>query len=278
MPTDDQRALWSAIRANPLEDTPRLMYADWLQENGDEARAEFIRLQCSITHLDPDRRKGKKQRLALEAREKELFTVHRDKWLAPFQAILTASYRWDSGGRWFSGARFVEMPFRRGFLAGAEFTLISARMLAEAGDELEPVDCVEVRGGRDYDHASVVLIGQWSGAGCVTSLVISGATNADVAAIVRPDYLRNLSHLSLYGNVTDVGVEELAAWPRAASLKSLHLGWNPITNRGAFALAGSPYLTGLTNLDLHQTRITHEGFVRLHDRFAHALQISSATP
>ncbi|MBP3954535.1 TIGR02996 domain-containing protein [Gemmata sp. G18] len=43
--------LLAAIIATPDEDTPRLMYADWLQENGNDARAEFIRL-----HIEWDRR------------------------------------------------------------------------------------------------------------------------------------------------------------------------------------------------------------------------------
>src|SRR5579883_797347 len=41
----------AAIIAHPDEDTPRLMYADWLQENGDQTRAEFIRF-----HIEWDRR------------------------------------------------------------------------------------------------------------------------------------------------------------------------------------------------------------------------------
>ena len=37
-----------AICENPEDDTVRLVYADWLQENGDEERAEFIRLQIAL--------------------------------------------------------------------------------------------------------------------------------------------------------------------------------------------------------------------------------------
>lgn len=50
----DGDALLAAILANPEEDTPRLVYADWLQENGDEARAEFIRVQCELYRRFPD--------------------------------------------------------------------------------------------------------------------------------------------------------------------------------------------------------------------------------
>ncbi len=42
---NDHDSLLAAILAHPDEDTPRLMFADWLQENGQSARAEFIRAQ-----------------------------------------------------------------------------------------------------------------------------------------------------------------------------------------------------------------------------------------
>lgn len=49
--TDEQRALLAAIRANPEEDTPRLAYADWLQEN---AGTEAVRCpECSPYANDP---------------------------------------------------------------------------------------------------------------------------------------------------------------------------------------------------------------------------------
>ncbi len=48
MITTDGTALLRAIALFPEDDTPRLMYADYLQENGDEYRAEFVRVQCLI--------------------------------------------------------------------------------------------------------------------------------------------------------------------------------------------------------------------------------------
>ncbi len=51
----DEKALLAAIWEYPHEDTPRLVYADWLQEQGGEAnvaRAEFIRVQCEMAHVD----------------------------------------------------------------------------------------------------------------------------------------------------------------------------------------------------------------------------------
>lgn len=47
----DERSLLDAILAHPDEDMPRLMYADWLQEHGQDERAEFIRVQIELARL-----------------------------------------------------------------------------------------------------------------------------------------------------------------------------------------------------------------------------------
>ena len=42
---NERDALLRAVCENPDDDTPRLVFADWLQEHGEGDRAEFIRLQ-----------------------------------------------------------------------------------------------------------------------------------------------------------------------------------------------------------------------------------------
>jgi uncharacterized protein (TIGR02996 family) len=69
--------LLRAIRDNPDEDTPRLMYADYLDEEGFAARGEFIRVQVERSRLpetDPQHR-------ALVDREHELLAEHECEWL-----------------------------------------------------------------------------------------------------------------------------------------------------------------------------------------------------
>jgi len=44
----DYDALLRTILANPGDDAPRLVLADWLQEHGQTERAEFIRVQCAL--------------------------------------------------------------------------------------------------------------------------------------------------------------------------------------------------------------------------------------
>ena len=43
-----ENALLAAVLAAPDDDLPRLVYADWLEENGQPERAEFIRVQCDL--------------------------------------------------------------------------------------------------------------------------------------------------------------------------------------------------------------------------------------
>jgi uncharacterized protein (TIGR02996 family) len=73
----DEAALLRAIGAHPDEDTPRLMYADWLDEHGRAERAEYIRVQVTrqrklATGEDDER---------LYAREVELYRAHAAQWL-----------------------------------------------------------------------------------------------------------------------------------------------------------------------------------------------------
>lgn len=49
----DEEALLAAILAEPKDDTPRLVYADWLEENDQPERAEFIRVQVESAGLEP---------------------------------------------------------------------------------------------------------------------------------------------------------------------------------------------------------------------------------
>ena len=48
----DESAFLAAIREAPQDDALRLIFADWLDGNGDEARGEFIRVQCELARLD----------------------------------------------------------------------------------------------------------------------------------------------------------------------------------------------------------------------------------
>ena len=73
MPHD---AFLRAIIADPDDDLPRLVYADFLDETGDPDRAEFVRVQCRLAETeehDPHFRE-------LEDREHTLLAANEGKW------------------------------------------------------------------------------------------------------------------------------------------------------------------------------------------------------
>lgn len=45
--------LLAGVCANPADDTARLVYADWMQENGQEERGEFVRVQVALAKFGP---------------------------------------------------------------------------------------------------------------------------------------------------------------------------------------------------------------------------------
>ncbi len=94
----EREALLAAVCENPDEDTPRLVFADWLQENGEEERAEFIRFQCRTAKLPIN----SSARQHLENRINTLFRLHGQTWHRELAA--GSGYRWGE-------------TFARGFVA-----------------------------------------------------------------------------------------------------------------------------------------------------------------
>ena len=47
----DREAMYQSVLAHPDADLPRLVFADWLEENGEDALAVFIRVQCELARL-----------------------------------------------------------------------------------------------------------------------------------------------------------------------------------------------------------------------------------
>src|SRR5438067_1250501 len=73
------------IAERPADDGPRLVYADWLEEQGDADRAEFIRLQIDLARTEDD---DDATHPAKEERVEELLAAHWFEWLAPVCAAL----------------------------------------------------------------------------------------------------------------------------------------------------------------------------------------------
>jgi uncharacterized protein (TIGR02996 family) len=121
---NEETALLAAIRAQPEDDTARLVYADWLQEHDHAARAEFIRVQIDL------------------ARSGRLVTP-RPAWCDP---------------RWLDPAQTMEatVPTEGGFLSVVSYTFASPHpvhlnlSLRQLGDShVQAQRTVRTAGGRD---------------------------------------------------------------------------------------------------------------------------------
>ena len=78
----DEQALVQAILANPTDDGPRLVYADWLEERGD-LRGEFLRIQTALTRMP----RKDKQQARFRKRLKEMRSTIGSEALAWFNAL-----------------------------------------------------------------------------------------------------------------------------------------------------------------------------------------------
>jgi uncharacterized protein (TIGR02996 family) len=94
---NEREALLRAVCDNPDDDTPRLVFADWLQENGDEARAEFIRAQIELLRHD----RYTIPWFKCQTRARKRLAAHEARWRSEVPS--------DTGLEWWR-------EFRRGFL------------------------------------------------------------------------------------------------------------------------------------------------------------------
>ncbi|HUR55728.1 MAG TPA: TIGR02996 domain-containing protein, partial [Gemmataceae bacterium] len=49
----EEQSFLDALRENPADDTTRLVYADWLDDRGDAARAAYLRAVVELTWREP---------------------------------------------------------------------------------------------------------------------------------------------------------------------------------------------------------------------------------
>ena len=81
----DWPAFLSAIVAEPDEDTPRLVAADFLDENGESDRAAFIRVQVALTRLEASGLSKSAEANVLRKKERAFLgpkSVYRHLWAA----------------------------------------------------------------------------------------------------------------------------------------------------------------------------------------------------
>src|SRR5438445_9770268 len=104
-PVDPQAALFRAILEEPWDDTHRLVYADWLEENGQPERGQFIRAQVERARLAEDDPRYK----ALLRQEKRLTKGHKATWKAELPRL--GGVTWGDFERGFVGSVSIRSAF-----------------------------------------------------------------------------------------------------------------------------------------------------------------------
>lgn len=104
----ERDALLAAVRdADPADDLPALVYADWQDEHGQPEHAELIRVMVELPKARKQTAEAKARKKVLLARMKELFDTPA---VAPFRAIESNVWR-----------------FKRGFVPGFRFLMEGPR-------------------------------------------------------------------------------------------------------------------------------------------------------
>jgi uncharacterized protein (TIGR02996 family) len=284
----DRAALFEAVLDAPGDDAPRLVFADWLDENGEPERAELIRLQ-----IEAARTPFYEPRYdALNRRADALIAGHGPAWRLP-------------------NLRAGDQIFRRGFVEEITVFPDVFHQTGEALFRLTPLryahfntmfyadldgwfwDLTTRLGGAEFTQEVPGERADWLGlawprlrwlktrrldttrdflqtAACpnLEALDLSGA-NAD-AVVLGPflsapvlDILRALAldadpnpMTAIYAHkVKAGGARLLAECPGLAGLTELHLANQAIGDAGLFHLASSPHLARLEQLHLRNNEI-----------------------
>jgi uncharacterized protein (TIGR02996 family) len=248
-----EQEFYAEICRDPDDDVARLIFSDWLEENGQPDRAEFIRLQVARANDET----GDLSRPELLEREQELLERHREEWLKDLPQLPGVVW-----GNWFSRPSVKWHHFRCGFLFHAEINDVDSIrhhthaicrhttvrglsfQLASGGNRVHDwmqelrklVECPEIS---SFAHLRILP----------TASIRAGAQG--VRLLTESRHLGRLRALHLsHQSLGDEGAALLAASLRSAELTELGLGDNGLTSQALMSLAQSPHLAKLRHLDL----------------------------
>jgi uncharacterized protein (TIGR02996 family) len=269
----EERSQIRAILADPEAPAPRLAYADWLAQRGDD-RAEAVRVG---THLKMRDRQLFESELELDWQTNELRAKLHDSiaWRKHLPRVDGVAWRKAEGGLIEQIAVTKVAAFRR-----------------RAGEilDVQPVHRFECNAKDDEGFITLLgspemarlgalyLGGNYNGPGVARAVAASShiahlrcldlsfSTIGDEGAtrLAGAAHLASLQDLTLVRNeLSDEGLRALCGAPQLAPLQRLRLGWNELGPRACDILAASPF-SNLRDLGLDSNpHLGAEGIVRL---------------
>jgi uncharacterized protein (TIGR02996 family) len=254
--------LFAAVLASPDEDLPRLVYADWLDENGQPERAEFIRVQIELERSMGNEKQGAASVVANvppirpeEFRKTRVYQLQpgdRGLSLLATETTLLGKY----AGHWLEPLRLKNGPlysnathgqFRRGFVEVVWMPAIGFLTHAEHLFRLSPV----------------------------RELRVTRTRPGDIVLLLTSDQVARLHTL----DITDYGFGEaistaLTIGRSIAKVRVLRLRACGLTDEDAERLAKLPFDWPLQELDVSYNRIGPFGLEQLVKRFGPAVHMN----
>ena len=231
----------SSILADPDDDVPRLVYADWLEDHGEPRRAAFIRAQCRLARLDED----DPGRPSLVREEAEYLP----KALAALEAKPRPAWLAKLPGRVPQG-----LGFARGF--PASWTTTANRFIQKAAEltSAVPIQHARLTNLRD----SVDALARCPALANLVSLDLSdeGLPPDALRVLIATQHLGKLRRLCYRnGQLTNEKAIDLARAEWLSGVRELDLHGNSIRSEGFEALAASPHLGSVELLDLGHSSV-----------------------
>jgi uncharacterized protein (TIGR02996 family) len=236
--SDTGEGLFRAICEQPWDTGLRLIYADWLQQDGQAQWAAFIRYQCQ----DPERSLSHFQARYMIDLFDEVgeFDPYESDWLKKLPQLPGVSW-W---GATFKGG-FVHNV---GFRPATAFLTHAATVFAATPIDSVALERVTVESLRDVLASSLLSR--------LESLALSGPYGDEgIRLLAACPYLTRLKWLHIMEDgCGDEGAEALAGSPHLGDLRYLYfIRGHRVRDRGALALAQSPHLGRVTFLAFDET-------------------------
>ena len=236
-----------AILAEPDDDGLRLIYADWLEEQG-HPHGELLRAQVELARSGV----AETRRAELACRQQTLVDAECER-IGLAKGVKLC--RGLAPGGVLGLARAGIGDGRARALAGS-FLLAGVTTLILAENRIGPEGLAALADSRYLGTLRSLDLGA------------NQLGNAGMAVLAGSARWRRLERLNLSKNrISDAGVLSLAASPYLSSLTTLNLRYNPIGNAGGRALATASHLDSLKQLHLRRTGLGKRAKTVLRARF-----------
>ena len=225
---DHNTPFYDQIIEEPESDEARLIFADWLEEQGDFNRAEFIRVQCSVEHVPF----WKPEWSELKAREKELWQANQQQWTEGIN-LKTINYR-----------------FRRGFvdrvILSRGMTINSVKKMVEL---FPTIQSLKLKTQKDLEQFGTL---PWFGRLRQLNLACTGIKQPELEKVITKSNLQQLTSLNLHANtIGGSGASMIMDVDVMPNLKKLSLSSTALnSSRVAKRIFNSPKFRQLDWLDI----------------------------